>query len=323
MELESVRSLKGQLLAQGLTRKVVTRKDLPIRAAVVASAVPAALPPPPIALGIEGRGGDFKLAVRITAISPGIQASLDAIKIAARGEVSIRSVGRIVKQQLTTRVRPLAIGYSVGHVNITAGTIGCFVSSQLPGEPGDFILSNNHVLADENRAQPGDEIVQPGPADGGQSPGDLLADLRRFVPLTLTGKNDIDAAAALVVEGIAVDALTLQGLGALAGVRETPLESGETVWKLGRTTGLTQGTVTATEVDDLAVGYDIGTVVFDNQVEIGPAVAGQTFSMGGDSGSLIVDAQRFAVALLFAGNDVDATYANPIVAVFSGLQVRL
>jgi len=110
MELESVRSLKGQLLAQGLTRRVVTRRDLPTRAAVVASAVPAALPPPPIALGIEGGQGDFKLAVRITAISPGIQASLDAIETAAHGEVSIRSVGRVVKQQLTTRVRPLSIG---------------------------------------------------------------------------------------------------------------------------------------------------------------------------------------------------------------------
>ena len=266
MELESVRSLKGQLLAQGLTRRVVTRRDLPTRAAVVASAVPAALPPPPIALGIEGGQGDFKLAVRITAISPGIQASLDAIETAAHGEVSIRSVGRVVKQQLTTRVRPLSIGYSVGHVRITAGTIGCFVASQVPGEQGVLILSNNHVLADENRAQLGDEIVQPGPADGGSSPGDVVANLTRFVPLTLTGKNGIDAAAAMVAAGIGVDAQTLQGLGRLAGVRATPLASGETVWKVGRTTGLTQGTVTATEVDDLTVGYDIGNVVFDNQV---------------------------------------------------------
>jgi hypothetical protein len=323
MELESVRSLKGQLLAQGLTRKVVTRRDLPIRAAVVASAVPAALPPPPIALGIEGRAGDFKLAVRITAISPGIQASLDAIESAAHGEVSIKSVGRVVKQQLTTRVRPLSIGFSVGHVRITAGTIGCFVASQLATEPGVFLLSNNHVLADENRAQPGDDIVQPGPADGGGSPGDLVANLTRFAMLTTSGKNSIDAAVAQVAEGIAVDAQTLQGLGALAGVRNTPLESGEPVWKVGRTTGLTQGTVTAIEVDDLAVHYDIGDLVFDNQVEIGPAVAGQPFSMGGDSGSLIVDAQRLAVALLFAGNDVDATYANPIQPVLAGLQVRL
>ena len=186
-----------------------------------------------------------------------------------------------------------------------------------------LILSNNHVLADENRAQLGDEIVQPGPADGGSSPGDVVANLTRFVPLTLTGKNGIDAAAAMVAAGIGVDAQTLQGLGRLAGVRATPLASGETVWKVGRTTGLTQGTVTATEVDDLTVGYDIGNVVFDNQVEIGPAVAGQPFSLGGDSGSLIVDAELFAVALLFAGNDVDATYANPIAPVLAGLQVQI
>jgi hypothetical protein len=322
MQLESVRSLKAQLLAQGLTRKMVTRRNLPTRAAVVASAVPAAQLQPPIALGIEGGAGVFKLAVRITALTPGIQASLDAIKAAAQGEVSIKSVGRVVKQQLMARVRPLQIGYSVGHFKITAGTIGGFVSSQVAGEQGVFILSNNHVLADENQAQPGDAILQPGAADNGQDPADVVASLTRFVPLTVTGKNSTDVAVALVAAGIGVDAQTLQGLGALAGVRVTPLESGEPVWKVGRTTGLTQGTVSATELDDLTVQYDIGDLVFDNQIEISPAVAGQPFSMGGDSGSLIVDAQRNAVALLFAGNDVDATYANPIAAVLAGIQAR-
>jgi hypothetical protein len=325
MELESVRGLKQQLFAQGVTRKMVTRRDLPLLAAAVASAVPAAPLPPVIALGIEGQAGNFKLAVRITAVTPGIQASLDAIKSAAKGEVSIRSVGRVVKQQLTTRVRPLQIGFSVGHVKITAGTMGCFVSSQLAGEAGDLILSNNHVLADENQAQLGDDIVQPGPIDGGQAPADVVASLTRFVPLTASpAKNTIDAAVALVTTGIGVDAQTLQGLGALAGVRAAPLETGETVFKVGRTTGLTQGSVTATEMDDLTVGYDhLSNVIFDGQIEIGPAVAGQPFSMGGDSGSLIVDGQLQAVALLFAGNDVDATYANPIAAVLSGLQVQI
>lgn len=322
MQLESVRSLKAQLLAQGLTRKMVIRRDLPTRAAVVASAVPAVQLPPTIALGIEGRAGVFKLAVRVTAVTPGIQASLDAIEAAAQGEVSIKSVGKVVKQQLTARVRPLQIGYSVGQVHITAGTIGGFVSSQVPGDPGVFILSNNHVLADENRAQPGDAILQPGPADGGSDPADGAATLTRFVPLVAAGRNNIDAAVALVGSGIGVDPLTLQGLGALAGVRATPLESGELVWKVGRTTGLTQGVVSATELDDLTVQYDIGDLVFDDQIEIGPAVPGQPFSMGGDSGSLIVDAQRNAVALLFAGNDVDATYANPIAAVLSGVQAQ-
>ena len=47
------------------------------------------------------------------------------------------------------------------------------------------------------------------------------------------------------------------------------------------------------------------------------------FSLGGDSGSLILDSKRRAVALLFAGNDVDATFANPIQEVLDSLKVQL
>jgi hypothetical protein len=43
------------------------------------------------------------------------------------------------------RHRPLKIGVSVGHVDVTAGTLGCFVRE--PEGEGTFILSNNHVLA--------------------------------------------------------------------------------------------------------------------------------------------------------------------------------
>jgi hypothetical protein len=45
--------------------------------------------------------------------------------------------------------------------------------------------------------------------------------------------------------------------------------------------------------------------------------------LGGDSGSLVVDADNMAVGLLFAGNDVDATYANPIGDVLDTLNVDL
>ena len=47
------------------------------------------------------------------------------------------------------------------------------------------------------------------------------------------------------------------------------------------------------------------------------------FSLGGDSGSLILDSRRRAVALLIAGNDADTTYANPIGAVLAALRVQL
>ena len=103
---------------------------------------------------------------------------------------------------------------------------------------------------------------------------------------------------------------------------------GDVVHKVGRTTGVRHGRVTAFELDGVAVEYDIGVISFDNQIEIeGPG--NKSFSDAGDSGSLIVDDQMLAAALLFAGGDHGGsngkglTYANPIAAVLKALKVKL
>ena len=91
---------------------------------------------------------------------------------------------------------------------------------------------------------------------------------------------------------------------------------------------MTDGKVTAFEMDNVVVGYDIGDLRFDNQVEIESSEDGP-FSDGGDSGSLIVDAEKHGVALLFAGSDQGGsngqglTYANPLRAVLDALEVEL
>lgn len=319
MEIASVRALKEELFHERLSRRVLTRSALPREALVVGSALPMTLPAPPIALGISGRRGDYRLAVRLQAVSPGIQRNLDRILERARGEVSVKVVGRLFKQQRTPR-RPLLIGSSIGHVRGTAGTLGCFV--QLDGADRLHVLSNNHVLADENRARIGDEILHPGPADSGMSPRDRIATLSGFEPLSNVGSNLIDAAVAALLDGIQEDRQTFGSLGALQGVRSSPIEEDEVVFKIGRTTGLTRGRVSAFEVDDVSVDFDMGEVSFDRQIEIEP-LDEEPFSLGGDSGSLIVDENLRAVGLLFAGNDVDATYANPIDTVLRSLRARL
>lgn len=81
----------------------------------------------------------------------------------------------------TGRFRPIPAGVSIGHHLITAGTLGVTVKDRLTGET--WILSNNHVLANSNDALIGDAILQPGPADGGQNPADIVARLERFIPL--------------------------------------------------------------------------------------------------------------------------------------------
>jgi hypothetical protein len=292
--------------------------------AIHKSALPATEPPPPIALGIQGSHGDYRLAVRIQTASPGIQANIERILEFAHGEASVRVVGRVVKQQTPPwqkiKQNPLLIGCSVGHSKTTAGTLGCFV--EVEGRSGPCVLSNNHVLADENRAALGDPIRQPGPSDGGESPLDDVAMLSKFVALTTTGKNLIDGAVASLAEGVAGDFHTLAGLGTLNGLRPDPLDGEEIVFKIGRTTGVTQGRISAFEIDDVWIKYDIGVIGFDRQIEIAPAEKGP-FSLGGDSGSLVVDENLRAVGLLFAGNDVDITYANPLQTVLQAFGARL
>jgi hypothetical protein len=282
----------------------------------------------PLALGASPvSGGDYRLAVRVQDRALLRDARLGEIERAAAGELDVRFVGRIVKREapfLQARHRPLLIGSSVGHVRVTAGTIGAFVS--VDGDDRPRILSNNHVLADENRGAEGDAVLQPGAADGGRDPADVVAALDAFVALAEDAPNAVDAAIAVVAEGIAVQDGELTGVGTL-GTDPLAPEDVETVGKLGRTTGRTTGRVTAFELDNVIVAYDaFPTLRFDDQIEI-EGTGSAPFSQGGDSGSLIWDeASRRPVGLLFAGGeegDVDVTYANPIGAVLGALGARL
>ncbi len=92
-------------------------------------------------------------------------------------------------QSPRSRFRPvIPAGVSIGHYQITAGTLGAIVTDRVTGER--LILSNNHVLANSNVAQVGDPILQPGPSDSGQNPADVVARLERFVRLRFVGEPD-------------------------------------------------------------------------------------------------------------------------------------
>ena len=107
-------------------------------------------------------------------------------------------------------------------------------------------------------------------------------------------------------------------------------EGGETVGKIGRTTAVTAGRVTAIELDDVVVGYgeELGALRFDDQLEVESTGAGP-FSRGGDSGSLVYREDGVALGLLFAGsetggsNGAGLTYCNAVDTVLDRLGVVL
>jgi hypothetical protein len=247
----------------------------------------------------------------------------------------------------TDRWRPAPGGISIGHYKITAGTLGAIVKDKQRGKR--VILSNNHVLANSNDATQGDNILQPGPFDGGNPTEDVIAQLDRFVPITFASAPPVCGMAKIVVafcnlvakligsshqfqvikmstETNVVDAalalplsndLVLDEILEIGEVSEwtEDVQIGTAVKKSGRTTEVTQDTI---QILDATVNVQYGEgklATFSGQLVAGP------MSQGGDSGSLVVDLQNRAVGLLFAGSD-QSTIFNPIKDVVSLLDIE-
>jgi hypothetical protein len=222
----------------------------------------------------------------------------------------------------TNYPRPVPIGVSTGHPDVTAGTIGARVTD---GERV-FALSNNHVFAANNGGREGDNLLQPGVADGGRDPDDSFGTLYDFEPLSfcragVCGLNRIDAALALTTPE---DLGTETPEGGYGSPRPWSLEAeiGMAVQKYGRTTGHTVGEISGIHAI-LDVNYRTGTARFEDQI----VISGAGFSAGGDSGSLVVTkgrllADRRPVGLLFAGSG-NTTIANPITHVLERFNVGL
>lgn len=238
-------------------------------------------------------------------------------------------------QQLAKRIRPAQGGWSVGHYHITAGTIATCVYDLLPGAgvnpptygvgiPSKFyVLSNNHVLANSNDAHLGDPILQPGPYDGGTNPADKIASLSRFIPIQFAPQiplaqqnNIVDAA---IAEGRFEELdRSIYWNGHVHGwYRKKDVKIGTVVKKTGRTTNLTLGRI-------LAVGATIDVGYGGNRVaRFKDQIITTNMAAGGDSGSLVLNADdNKAVGLLFAGS-ASVTIINQFENVRSLLRVDL
>jgi len=221
------------------------------------------------------------------------------------------------------RVRPLRPGCSIGfHFtdaevgNLMAGTLGAIVEA----DGLRFLLSNNHVLANENRLPVGTAIFQPGPLDGGGAEDDRVATLARFVALAEDAPNAVDCALATVDDATAVRATVLPRVGRLASPEPVDAALGMTVEKTGRATGYTTGTVHDVSAT-VTVQFDIGRLVFEDQVLI--TGDGGLFCDGGDSGSLVVDRESSRATGLLFGGGREFGIVNHLGDVLSRLAVKL
>lgn len=211
---------------------------------------------------------------------------------------------------------------------VTIGTLGCFVRLA----NGDIaILTNNHVAAGQYRGLVGqDRICQPGTAE--RTGVRHIATLSGFVTLQKSPDgatvrqgtavlNELDAAVASLAPAVAFSQAYVSGRAAQAPIGIAQAAEGDKVYKVGRTTGLTSGTVTQVGAVMGPVPYDVGPSWFRRCIVI-ESDDGKSFSDRGDSGSAIVRADGMVTGLLYAGNGTQ-TYACPIGPVLDAFDARL
>lgn len=222
--------------------------------------------------------------------------------------------GPISTCSFTGKIRPLIGGFGISPVNTQeVGSVGCLVKD----DKGYYILSNNHVLADTNKIEPGTFIVQPSIKDGGKEPEDLIGKLSRFVPIEFKNadkvpENYADAAIAKVINKDDVSN-KVAFIGEILGVRSAKLE--QSVMKVGRTTEQTFGLVLA-EGATIIVEYGDEKAIFKNQIVT------TKMTSEGDSGSLLTDSDGYAVGLIYAHSQKHS-YHNNISDVLEKLNVTL
>lgn len=259
----------------------------------------------------------------------------------------------------------VCIGDAISHFSCSGkGTLGCFVRKS--DYPDLFILSNNHVLANLNKGQrEKDSIILRNPnhkidgfrqilwkkilslfqsvshpySDSVPSEEERnisineIAVLTDYIDLTEDGINLVDAAIAKVKNPNLVRLDEIKGVGKLQGYYNKDniknINPNLRFTKLGQKTGQTWGKL-ATFPTKFTMRYsdELVNCKFEDIITF-EAAENDRFGDHGDSGSLIVDENGYAVALLFAGSErggrknLGITYAIPIYTILKELNVDL
>jgi hypothetical protein len=225
------------------------------------------------------------------------------------------------------------VGVSIGpcrgsDTSINCGTLGAIVLDNVTNAP--LALGCGHAMSCSNQGEGSEDatcyVTQPSLEDGGTCPASIIGELKKA-----TIGNAVDCAVATIATATSsTDCYEVLNFQSLNGTGAASI--GRSVYKFGRTTGVTYGTV---DTVDLTIKLDfsqgqklvtlseqIGILVKEQQQE---AAGDHLFVRRGDSGALVIDDNTHDVIGLLCGMDKSGIYgvANPIEQVMGALGVSM
>jgi hypothetical protein len=348
MQFESVMQLKGEVVEKELGIQAFTDMSGGVSIQAVDS-IPR--PESRLAVGFSlVKPKEYQLELRVQRRRGSAYKRAQEWKKKARGEARILVVDEISVPPLTqiqsktgdsyfrARRRPLKVGLSISSDSAGTGTLGAFVEHKESGDT--FILTNNHVLANyDPRVQRKKPIYQPGRAEATLRLDNRIGELRDSIVVLRDQVNFLDAAVAVLDKqddhdgnvipadcGCPLAGKRIQGVAGFEAIQKA-FSDEHPVMKVGRTSGYTEGIISAMSVDGVPVRHPTeGLFLFNNVYEVKAVNGHAAFSTAGDSGStVLMNYQRelVAVGLHFAGGPAAEGRRKVHLSYFCSLQLAL
>jgi hypothetical protein len=259
-------------------------------------------------------------------------------------EVRVRDFGptrmthpRTKKKIRVGRPERLAPGRSVAHAKGYAATLGVFTHEISNGENKIGFISSSGALSLWGRASQADPVLSPGPPDGPRTLQNMVGTLQDFVFLVPANEEQVsyynDADLSHVVLEPKEDFQNIVPspwdpddatftLKAVADEAELLDYVNRPVFKVGRTTGLTRGTLTIIGISAFRVVGDEGKEYVFTNCALVTGDQGCQFSMAGDSGAIVYGDNGAALGNIIACNS-EYTVIQPLSRGLSALGLVL
>jgi hypothetical protein len=230
-----------------------------------------------------------------------------------------------------------APGASIGHVSGYPGTLGCFVLTAGPNGNEIGAISASHVLGRKGQSKKGDDILSPGHPDGPRVRNAKIGVLEDFSLLTdfqdiqdnylccqdiaLVRITDMEEVPDRTMAWCPKDENKLISIKEVIGGREVAERLGQSVYKRGRTTGLTRGTLEIVGLQRQRIVIGGRDHIYTNILAV-KCEDDTPFSKSGDSGALVYTEDGYPLGLVIAGTE-QYSFVSPLDACLRDMKATL
>ena len=281
-----------------------------------------------VAIGLKEKSGELtdEIVFQVFVMEKVEKDSLDPTELIPKKikgyKTDVVKVPKAVNRIDSSEHRPVTGGLQISNGKGHVGTLGCF--AQLVTDDTMVLLSNEHVLYSDG-AVAGEKIGQPNLDNKCCCCCAYVDGIIGTILSPAINNSNVDCAIATVNTGVATDFILNNSMTTtelhINGTDTVVV--GDLVRKIGRTSGLTNGTVNSINGSTSSKTGQIFIRPVASETYTESKNSKKAFSDGGDSGSVIIDEANNVIGLLWGGDPdshtVDETYAchiNDVLAAF-------